>query len=233
MNIVGNMKQISVKDMKENPELKWALDMTKGSMTIDRFLKKYFIVGGDEVKYRGVTDPGDGTVSIVDSCHVMIVSRVPLDNIEVDESLKLPVVSLDQKVELTGCASEDIVVLSGDGFENYYNYRYFVDAVKVFGEVKSMNTREDYPVRIEFVSGVVVLIAPRIGGELDDDIYRVKDVDAWLPEMFGKKKCSANEKISYLYKMDPDMKLGDALERMEGLLVKDGRKKKINRKVYY
>jgi len=207
--------KVSMKDIKEKKELKWL--RIKGNWTLERLLKKFFVYNGEVTGQEE-----NGEVRIVDSAHVMIVF-LPSFN---QEKYKLvngctaPKMTFDTEMKLVGGAYEYAVILEGEpGVYSTYSIDYFVPLVKTFGKVdRMMSEGYDYPVRIEFAGGVTALLAPRIDAEsgvISRDNITFFDVEAWLPEMFGKKKMSANEKISYLYTMDPEITLGKALELME------------------
>ena len=63
-----------------------------------------------------------------------------------------------------------------------------------------------------------MLISPKIeahSGSMDDEPMFVFDFEAWLPRLYDKKIMSPKEKIGYLYTLDQNISLGDALILME------------------
>ena len=189
------------------------MNIMNSKWSVERLLKKFFVLN-DEIL-------GNADGVIVDTMHVLMVceglevvdGKVFGFDVDISNGLKIPDIGDLHEVVVTGVREKFVRIGN-----TLYSIEYFVPVVKAFGTVKKFLNADDYPLRIEFVNGVVVLLAPAILTREVDDLVEIDDkgID-WFPGMYGVRKYTAAEKLKYLMSMDPGLKIGEALEKLETL----------------
>lgn len=201
-----NEIKIDVKDAKVKFKI--------SNWSIERFFKR-MMVNIDSIN-GSIKD--NGKYRIVDPAHAMMLENVCL-NTDVykftNVDVKYPSLDVKDKMELCGVNTDIIFLTPPDGsFINKYSFDYFISIIQTFGKPEEMVSGKDYPLILKYKNGFEILLVPRIGDDEEIDMY-IFNFKAWIPNLYGNKPMSAPQKISYLYSLDQDITLGDAIEMME------------------
>lgn len=187
------------------------------SMDIKRFIKSI----------KSYTLLENGNVNLIDQIHCMMVENISLDTkvleasgVEKVDGLKAPSIK-DRLYPMTGIHCVDtvsMILTFGDGSSGV-SLALLSDVLTTFGVPTEVLGADDYPITLKY-GDMSVLIAPRIGYEVDDETKYIKfDFKSWCPQLYGEKPndITMTQLMALIMSMPIDSTIEDLIKQMASL----------------